>query len=739
MRNFWILLLVLAISCGSQRSPRSTFYVSPTGDDSWSGRLAETNRSQTDGPFQTLERARSAVRDYRDNQPTDAEIVVTLMPGEYHRKEAFILDEQDSGHADQPLVWRGSPNGRSRLLGSIRLGLHAIDDSALIARLPQSARSAVRQVELPDEMILPDRIEPRGTPPLQLFYGGKSMPLAGYPQKGWLRIADVPQNGAKRYHEGLEREKRYDGVPVGRHYGRIRYDADRPSHWKAWENIVLHGYWTWDWSDSYQAAASIDTNRREITLAEPHHNYGYTKNQRFRFVNILEELDAPGEWVWDQLNRRVYFYAPDDDASEVEITVCRDPLMHLRGCAHIRVEGIDLSASRGNGIRIDDASDILIANCQFTGLGDHAVEIHGGERNGVQSCDIHTVARGGIVLEGGDRKILAPGSHYAVNNHIRNYSTWIRTWQLAVDVNGVGHRVANNLIHDAPHEAIYVRGNDHVIEYNEIHSVCLETGDAGAIHTGRDYTWRGNIFRYNFIHDLQGAGLHGVTALYLDDFSSGYSLYGNLCVRSGRGTLIGGGRDNRIHNNIFVECQPSIILDGRGLSWAGYYFDGTYPVLFDKMAEMNAQEPPYSTRYPELLTIDPADAAVPVNNRIENNISIGGRFIELYDYHAYDTSVNTIRSNWVADSIICKLLAESPEGWDPYYLDLDRLDGYRLLRTPADGLPPVLADNHFFDRSPIVFDAERMKIRFVDTKALELKYELPPVDRMGLQVDAFRR
>jgi len=42
--------------------------------------------------------------------------------------------------------------------------------------------------------------------------------------------------------------------------------------------------------------------------------------------------------------------------------------------------------------------------------------------------------------------------------------------------------VAHNLIHHAPHQAIALQGNDHVIEFNEIHHVCEESNDAGAIY-----------------------------------------------------------------------------------------------------------------------------------------------------------------------------------------------------------------------------------------------------------------
>jgi len=38
------------------------FYISPAGNDGWSGRLAEPNAARSDGPFATIARARDAVR-----------------------------------------------------------------------------------------------------------------------------------------------------------------------------------------------------------------------------------------------------------------------------------------------------------------------------------------------------------------------------------------------------------------------------------------------------------------------------------------------------------------------------------------------------------------------------------------------------------------------------------------------------------------------------------------------------
>ena len=53
--NAALLLLIILSPAGAKPM---NFYVSPNGNDSWSGRLASPNRTRTDGPFATLERAR---------------------------------------------------------------------------------------------------------------------------------------------------------------------------------------------------------------------------------------------------------------------------------------------------------------------------------------------------------------------------------------------------------------------------------------------------------------------------------------------------------------------------------------------------------------------------------------------------------------------------------------------------------------------------------------------------------
>jgi hypothetical protein len=196
---------------------------------------------------------------------------------------------------------------------------------------------------------------------------------------------------------------------------------------------------------------------------------------------------------------------------------------------------------------------------------------------------------------------------------------------------GVGIRASNNLIHDHPHCAILFSGNEHLIELNEIHHVCLETGDVGAIYTGRDYTFRGNVIRYNFIHHTGGVGM-GSMGIYMDDCVSGTEIYGNVLWKLHRAVFLGGGRDFKVENNIFVDCDPAIELDARGLSKTPVWHDMVYKTMRQRLEEMNWTRPPYSTRYPDLADLQKYysinEGVPPGNIRVARNICVGSTFLK---------------------------------------------------------------------------------------------------------------
>ncbi|MCX6132335.1 MAG: right-handed parallel beta-helix repeat-containing protein [Ignavibacteriales bacterium] len=743
LTNTAILCLMFSLQAVGQAQPR-VFYVAPTGDDSWSGLLATSNRNLTDGPFATFTRVRDAIRELKQREGLPAGgVTVRVRGGLYRLSRSLSLSTEDSGTKNAPLVWEAYTGEEVVLTGGKDIGgFHPVTDPSVLNRIDPNYRKKIVVTDLKAQGIDQyGEISQRGSAGMELFFKGARMALARWPNKEWLLIADVPQTGTKRFNEGLEREKRFNNVPVGRHYGRITYDGDRPKRWSSENEIYLHGYWTWDWSDAFQKVKSIDTISSEITLQEPHHHYGYTKNQRYYFLNILEELDSPGEWYIDRKHGLLYFWPPDAmTEGSSSVSMLEEPIVSLDSTSFITLARFTFEQGRSSGVVVKGGSHNLIAGCTLRFLGNEAVTIDGGTENGVQSCDLYNLSLAAIRLKGGDRRTLVPGNNFAVNNHIHHYSSWVRTGQYAVFVDGVGAKVQHNVIHDAPFEAIYLRGNDHLIEFNEVYRVCQESGDAGALHTGRDWTWRGNVIRYNYFHHLLGPGLHGVMAVYLDDWASGFTVYGNVFYKSGRSAMIGGGRDNTVENNIFIECAPSVHLDARGLSWAGYFFNGTQPLLFEELRSMKYQEPPYSTRYPELLTLDKGNPAFPLNNKVIRNISYGGRWIDFYDSNAFDFSVVTMRDNLIADTAICRRQQKDQKGWDTYYLDIDRKDGYVLYTSADQGIKEEFRQNTFITGDPGFENLARNDFRLKSSsRAFALGFKPLPIDKIGLYKDSFRR
>jgi hypothetical protein len=271
-------------------------------------------------------------------------------------------------------------------------------------------------------------------------------------------------------------------------------------------------------------------------------------------------------------------------------------------------------------------------DCTLGDLGNYGVVIDGGTNHRVDGCTIYETGDGGVSVSGGDRKTLAPAGHVVENNHIHHIARWSRCYAPAILISGVGVRASNNLIHDHPHCAILFNGNEHAIERNEIHHVCLETGDVGAIYTGRDYTYRGNVIRHNFIHHTGGVGM-GSMGIYMDDCVSGTLIYGNVLWKLHRAVFLGGGRDFRVENNIFVDCDPAVELDGRGLSKAPVWHDMVYKTMKQRLEEMSWKQPPYSTRYPELAALEPYyakdDGVPPGNVLVARNICVGSKLLSI--------------------------------------------------------------------------------------------------------------
>lgn len=523
-------------------------------------------------PFATLEAARDRLRALRRAGAAPAgPVEVRVHGGEYSVTETFRLGAEDSGRSNAPVVFRAADGERPVFRGGVRMNeIAALADSATLERLPAEARGKVLEADVRAAgltNILPLKLGGFASghgfkthPAHELFFNGKALQLARGPNEGFLRVGEVVvKDGTKGYDR------------TGSKVGRVIAREELPEKWATEAELMFYGYWFWDWADSYERVTRIEADRRTVTLAEPYHTYGYSVGAPFYAINALCELDRPGEWYLDRARAKVYFWPPGEMAgATVELSTFAGRMVELHGAKHVRFEGITWDLGSADAIQVRGGANVLFAGCTVRRFAGNGVEIAGGWEHGLLSCDVYSMGRGGLTVTGGDRKTLTAGGHWVENCVVRELSRIDHTYTPAVILDGVGNRVAHNEFHEIASSALRVGGNDHVVEFNDVHDVVQESDDQGGVDMFGNATYRGNIFRFNSWRrigkwqggaDLPKCGQAGVR---LDDAISGTLVYGNIFERcsTGRegfgGVQIHGGSENIIDNNLFVACAAAV-------------------------------------------------------------------------------------------------------------------------------------------------------------------------------------
>lgn len=564
-----------------------TVYVSPAGADGNSGGLGR--------PVRTLERALEVARERTAGR-------ILLAPGDYSVSETVEIGAADSG-----LIVDGG--GKARILGGKRLaGWKKVTDPAVRERLSPEARDKVVWVDLAKNGLNAGELRLRGfhdgnaASAVEVFVDGRPMQIARWPNAGeWARTGEA--KGERTF----------------------AFDGDRPKRWKGPNDPWIFGYLRLDWCDVYDRA-KVDSEARTVEVSRKP-EFGLEAKRRFYFFNVLEELDAPGEYFVDRAAGRLYFWPPSNLAkADVVASLIEGPMFRLKRASNIRLRGLRLEAGREGAVWIDRGDGNRVEDCLIRNFGTYGVSIRGASDSGVVRCDLTGLGSRGIELFGGDRKTLTSGKLYAEDNHIWAYSRWPRTYQAGIAIEGVGARVSHNLIEDAPHNAILLSGNDHVLEFNDVRRVCLETGDSGAVYMGRNLTMRGNQINHNRFRDIvptvdtEGA-FTNVMSVYLDDQWCGTTISGNVFEGKGTGILIGGGRDNTVENNVFVGKDPALHIDQRGKGWA----KDKEKEFRDQLVELTVDKPPYRIRYPQLASLLSQDVMLATGNVFKGNVVAGKR------------------------------------------------------------------------------------------------------------------
>ncbi len=582
--------------------PALILHISPQGNDTGNGSASK--------PFATLERTRDEIRARRKAGGLPAgPIEVLVHGGEYQVTRTFSLSETDSGSEAAPVVFRAAAGDKPIFRGGTRLtGWRRLREADGYPQLPSEARAKLWIADLHASGVsdlLPLKLGGFASgngfqthPAHELFFNGQALALARGPNEGFLRISKVAVNDGTK---GYDRE--------GSKTGKFFYEGDRPRRWVNEPELLLYGYWFWDWADSYERVAAIDPEQRLITLAQPWHTYGFSVGAPFYAVNALSELDTPGEWYLDRRSGRVLVYPPSDpQEATIELSRFAAPMVEMENLAWVSFAGLTWELGSADAIHVRGGEHCLFAGCVLRRFAGNGLEIHGGKQHGLRSCDIYSMGRGGTVISGGDRKTLEPGGHFLENCHIYDLSRIDHTYTPAVILDGVGNRIAHNRMHDIRSSAMRVGGNDHVIEYNEIYNAVTESDDQGGVDMFGNATYRGNIYRYNYFHHIgnwRGTGQQpkcGQAGIRLDDAICGTRIYGNVFERCSAGKLgfggvqIHGGKDNQVDNNLFIDCSAMISCSPWSAKrWREYVVKAVDSGEIDRVR--------YEQRYPELTDL----------------------------------------------------------------------------------------------------------------------------------------
>lgn len=626
------------------------YFVATSGNDS--------NPGTADLPFKTFDGAKNAIRNLKNTSGLPkGGITVNVRGGSYDFTEySFVLDKEDSGSEDCPIVYKRYMDEKVILNGGYSVNLNQatpVTDKALLNRLiSNDAKANVRQINFAALGITVSPIITKGY--------GVNMATEEYPEDGIQRVgglspqiylddslmdlARYPNRDADNRPQAMLTGTVLSGTEEQSTSAEFKYTDKRVESWQDTGNIWAFGWWNMDWAENCN---KVSINKADGTVSlSGYLAYGVRKDRRFYMENIFEELDHDNEYFYDYDTGIFYFYQnPSKTPETLEVAHNKNPLVDFNDVSYVTFSGFNLKNSSGYGIYVWGGHDVTIAYNEIKNIAIDAIKIAYDEKDTAYDWDlpytpnqpvgcynlnivsnhIYNIGSTGISVRNGAYYQLKHSNTKVENNEIHRFGQIKRTYQDAVKLGAAcGVTVAYNKIYDAPHEGIAGYWTECIIEFNDISDVCQETGDCGAIYTyHRNDSW-GNVVRYNYIHDMvvdESLGL-GSTGVYVDGNAVGFEVYGNIFEKIQRSILFNGGVYNSAYNNLTVNCQKAIDYNDIGIS-LGLSLKNN----MKKLKEFYENEKAWQERYPILETYfrDDFDDRLPIGGVVKNNIGVGSK------------------------------------------------------------------------------------------------------------------
>lgn len=451
-----------------------SYYVSPGGNDAWSGRLAAPNRAATDGPFKTLARAAAAL------QPGDA---CYLRAGVYRE----LLKPVRSGAPGKPITFAPYQGETPVLSGADPLTGWSLDHGAIYtAPMPWS---------LKDQN--------------QLFASGDMLIEARWPNSS---VRDALLHPV--------RARAQSGTPAS------LTDPNLPGGQDAWKGARLWCAGGSEWICWNTEVTGFDARSKTLTFADKYETfYKPRKGNPYVLMSVKAALDAEGEWWYDAQRARVHLWAPsgvNPQGLSVEakrrlhvIDLSDRSFIHVIGL-HFRAGGIQTN-ERSSDLLLKDLKGEYVGHSYVDDIGRKACVRIAGQRNEITGCEFAYSSGSILSLSGSDHKLI--------NNSIHDGNYGVK-WSGAVALTGRRQWIAYNTFQHSGRDLVTIHGlSESIIEHNDLACSGWLSSDLGLTY-GHSADFGGTEIRYNLVHDNKAA--NATMGIYFDHLSNNVIVHHNV-------------------------------------------------------------------------------------------------------------------------------------------------------------------------------------------------------------------